>query len=451
MSAALILAGGLGLIFFQQPLQETQDIRGSAMVDSGEASIKIVQASTYLRSYEPARLDFQINTANSATQGLDLIFNVETEVTDVITFQTYTDSNFEIIEQEIEGTGDGFLVAFKARPRSGSFSSNTDRNFLSLEFIPQRSGDFKISFDTEKSVMLRADNSKDTLKTLSSRNFSISGSGTANGKACNESCSSNSECQANHRCYDNRCRLVTNPSSSSCAAPPDLGLQRQCNEYCADTRECASGFTCWYNRCRQPENVESTSCQPTSAQLAAQISQNCNTACASNADCSANMMCFNKQCRLATNPSSTSCSALTKSTVSYLYGGTTPAKGAATPSPSPTLKPSAASSSAAATPSAVILPSPTPKASPSPLPTFTPIPLPVSSTPQIGWPVIALAAGLGLLLVVLILAILNALGRGRNRTTTGPTSAQKATQPVGYEVELQAKINSLKNQPVFYS
>ncbi len=436
-SVILIAMGALGLLAVQEPLRVSQDTRGEAMISDGEARVSVVQATnTSLKVYQPARLDFRINSGNTAIKGVKLVFNVVTSTTDVITFQTYSDSNFEIISQEIQGTGDGFLVAFEARPRSGTFSSTTDRSILSLEFVPQRTGDVKISFDQTNSVALRVDNDQDTLRSVGQQTFTIDSSTISSaGKSCNETCSNNGECQANYRCYDSRCRLVTNPSSDSCVTPPDNGLQRQCNEYCADTRECASGFTCFFNRCRQPGNPDSVSCQATSAQVQSQIAQNCNKSCASNADCANNLRCFQSQCRLATNPSSTSCSPLTRPVVSQTYYSVTePTKGELGAADLVTPTPRATGSATT---------SPRPTTSPSPTPSPIVMPEPTQPGPfNFSWPLLALAAGVILLILVILSSLIGIFRRG---SSSGSRSAMK-NAPTGYETELQAKIDQLKNQ-----
>lgn len=145
------------------------------------------------------------------------------------------------------------------------------------------------------------------------------GTGGPTVKSCNESCSSNSECETNYRCYDGRCRLATNVSSSSCEDMPDQGLNRSCNEYCANTGECASGYTCWENRCRNPLNVTSTSCdQLTTTQYQLYVSS-CNQSCYDNNDCATNLRCYQGACRLASNVSSLTCSPAETTTVSYIY------------------------------------------------------------------------------------------------------------------------------------
>ncbi len=196
-------------------------------------------------------------------------------------------------------------------------------------------------------------------------------------KSCNESCSSNADCQANYVCYSSTktCRLATNPSNSSCQGTPDNGLNRSCNEYCADTNECGSGYFCFYNRCRVPENPDSTSCTLPSSSITAMIAQNCNKTCQTNSQCGANMRCYNSQCRLASNPSSTSCSSAPITTYrsnNYQVGSTASnTKGADLSTGLDTTKTS--------TTAAIVFTSPIP--TPSPMGSVKPMPA-ASTNPQ---------------------------------------------------------------------
>jgi hypothetical protein len=309
-----------------------------------------------------------------------------------------------------------------------------------------------------------------TLKNRWSRVYYLGGTGGTSLKSCNESCSNNVECPANHRCYQNRCRLVTNLSSSSCSAPPDNGLQRTCNQYCADTRECAEGYTCHYNRCRRPDNVESTVCALPSAALQQAIKDSCNDSCKSNAECANNMRCFMGACRLATNPSSTTCTATTQPSVSTRYYSSTggPSKGAPsvadrTPAtPSATTRPATGSATRPATMSAqpattaagLVSPRPTPSPSPQgeAVERVTPAPVPSPATSGnffqrltqggISFPIIALVIGLLLLIIVGVMAVVNLL-KGRSSSAPGGTSVKKKT---AYEDELQQRIKTLREQ-----
>ena len=54
------------------------------------------------------------------------------------------------------------------------------------------------------------------LQTASGQSFDLRRAASET-KTCNETCSRNAECQPNHFCSQNKCRLATNPSSEVCA------------------------------------------------------------------------------------------------------------------------------------------------------------------------------------------------------------------------------------------
>lgn len=179
--------------------------------------------------------------------------------------------------------------------------------------------------------------------------WAAQGTGGVTLKQCNETCTSNDQCQANQRCYDtgsgvSRCRLVTNVSSEGCQ-PPAAGSV-SCNNVCSYSSECNSGLSCIDGVCRNPLNAGSASCAAPSSTQTALINQSCNKACTSNSNCAVNLTCYYGVCRLAANPSSSSCSAASTSTVSNTYtstSGSTTKGGVttgATPSPTPSASPS---------------------------------------------------------------------------------------------------------------
>lgn len=456
VSVLLIVAGAVGLVLLQQPLQETQEVRSDASVENGPGLLYTNPGdnTSFLVNRE-AQIDLVVNTSGIQTSEISLVFSILTGTTDKVVIQTYADSGLEITQQEIEEIEGGLLIIFKAKPRTGTYSSTNSR-IATLIFTPNRTGAFDLTFDAEKSAVYKANTSprEDILTRINPITYNIV-SGDISVKSCNQSCGSNSECAPNHRCYDSRCRLATNPGNTSCVNPPDQGLQRQCNEYCADTRECASGFTCFYNKCRRPDNPDSESCALSNQSVQQAIAQSCNKSCQSNADCAVNMRCHQSQCRLASNVGSTSCSPATKKTVSPIYGGGTTVS--PSPSPTATLRPNATSrpstQSGAATGSGVLVPSPTPTLQPLPsvAPTIVPIPTPEPQNALGGFidrfgitlPVVAMGIGFILLLVVIVLTILNQI---RKRSNSGIPGARN-NNSAPYESQLQAKIDALKTQP----
>jgi hypothetical protein len=130
--------------------------------------------------------------------------------------------------------------------------------------------------------------------------------------SCNSACDSNDQCasaNADYICHNNRCRLQTNVSSTSCQAPTGGTPQYTCNSTCDTTEQCQTAspyYICYQNRCRLDINPSNSSCIQPQDQTEVQVS--CNDACSSNAECSnPSHICFNGQCRLETNPESANC------------------------------------------------------------------------------------------------------------------------------------------------
>jgi hypothetical protein len=304
-----------------------------------------------------------------------------------------------------------------------------------------------------------ADDNNDDDDAESSNDDSGVGGLTVSG--CNESCDSNAECEANHRCYSGQCRLVTNVSSETCEEydPGDQGLSFGCNEYCADSNECGFGYSCLENKCRRGDNPDDEYCRVPSDTILAEITANCNQDCSSNADCSMNMGCFAGMCRLATNPSSSTCSAPTAKTVSTLYANN--AKG--------NLKGGVLDDDennkdkTDATPAAIIsTPTPSPESAAMLDDDFFPeektaldtlmAALNRAGVPTSMLPLLALGVGIVILLVILIPRALAAINHRRSPHLSGSLQKDQGMNsghnPEGnqYEQELQQKINQLSEQ-----
>jgi len=333
ISVLLIVAGTVGLILLQKPLrEESLDIRKDASVDNGQVLVSSSPASgSNVEINQDTTINFQTNTSGIQTDGVQLVFNLITNTlgeTPIISVPS--DSGLKNEYSQIEQTSDGYLVSVIAIPQQtgGTFSSSSPITTAQLKIKPTSSGNIEISFDREKSKsIIHASNPpEDALSHVSTLNFVVSGD-IGGVVGCNLSCSSNAECETNHRCYNDQCRLVTNVSSTTCTAEADQGLNFGCNEYCADSKECDSEYSCLENKCRRSDNPDDTYCQIPSSTIQNNITDSCSTACGGNADCAANLRCYYGICRLATNVSSTTCSATTTKTVSTLYTKPTAPKG----------------------------------------------------------------------------------------------------------------------------
>lgn len=523
-SIFLVVMGALGLVFLQPQLQKPQELRQQAATSRGQITL----AANYQPpsgSQTVAQINLSTNTQGLQVDVIQLVFNVVTNViSDPPLIQVAPDSGLEALLQEVEATSDGFLVSVILAPidQSAYFSSSANRDILHISFTPQQSGSLQLAFDNDNSVahVNGTAPTVDNLSRTTTQNFTVallttspsptpspsaaasvepSPSPTDDGGGvhgepdptptpspsavasaspsptpspavggtiaqCNQSCASNAECATNYRCYESRCRLVTNVSSTSCSAPPDLGLQRQCNEYCADTRECASGYSCFNNRCRRPDNPDNTSCAASTAGTQQAIAQGCNATCSHNGQCAVNLRCYNGSCRLATNPSSLSCAAASRNTVTQRYYQTNQ------PAPLPTTTKGGVAASPTnqnpyltVSPSPVSSPSLRPSTSPSLLPTpkASPVLAVEPPTTDDSWlsslltdrtrllSMVALGGGALLLLIMIVITVLG-IAKKRPSGFKPTTSAKAPTSGTGtgsgYEQYLQQRINQMQGQ-----
>lgn len=509
VSILMIVGGAVGMVLLQKDLQKSQDWRQQASVAQGQ--VEVTTNASSLEIDQTGTINFSINTHGVQTDGVQLTFNIVTDaVSESPVFSLKSGIPLQIAYSEVETTADGFLVSVITLPSTlgQGFSTNTSTPFAQLSIKPNKAGEIALNFDIENSIStVHASNPpKDELTHIATASFdveelvaspSISPSPSASPESspevspspstspsvspspsasptssprvspspsaspnlggnevqtCNESCSSNADCDVNLRCYSGQCRLVTNFTSTTCSAPADKGLSFRCDEYCADTRECADGLVCQSNRCRNPENLESKSCASLTVAERSSLVKSCNESCNSNADCDVNLRCYQGACRLATNPGSFSCSASTSKTVSNaVYGGTKGGDETSTSTRSARSTGSVGSvdtskttktntgTSTSGTDEKVIAEEKT---------ALDTVRNYFLANPQL--PIIIMGIGLGLILLLVLLSILKRANRRRPPTppTTGGMGVGQANQsskPASvYEQNLQSKINSLK-------
>ena len=531
ISFILVLIGVATLILIQKPIKESQDLRQQASVSDGQVQMSFSPGNNNtLNVNQEAQITYQVTTNNVQVDGLQLVFNVVTDTLGTAPDFVLTDTaNLQIAYQQAEQVSDGYLVSVIligdqiASPVS--YASPTSIGHLS--FTPQSTGTIEINFDVENSLstIFNTNPPQDQLNNISTLSYSVvdpsqpsaspstspspsvgvspsptstispspsaspntspspspdatidpgNGTGGNTTVSCNQSCSSNNECEANHRCYNNQCRLVTNVSSSSCAAPStaDAGINRSCNEYCADNRECGYGYNCYFNRCRNPLNLDSTSCAAPSQQVAAATFASCNQGCSTHKDCAANLLCnsTSNTCRLATNPSSTTCTPATRTTVSNIYSGasksgssTTKGASGSTNTGGTTNTTGSTTGGQTASPVASSTPSPTATPSTTVTRTETEDSLPIKDQTALGalfsyfqvqlaernisLPVFFVILGILLLIIVFIISMLLRFlgGGGHQSPIITPVGADRdRKKDTQYENKLAEKINTLQ-------
>jgi hypothetical protein len=335
IGALFVVAGIIGLLMIQNPLQTSQDVRSDA--SEGEFAQTRPNITGELRT--PFSVDssgeiaLTLDSSDYSVKRAKLIFSIVNTDIDTPIVTVNAGSGFRADILNVQSTDDGYLVHVEAVPNNLDwFVPPQDQSFIQIHALSPTTGEISIHFDQDNSyistpaleILLQVpdvltyqitdptdeDNTEDE----------ISG--------CNEVCSNNADCEIGMRCFTDgdsqRCRLATNTSSTSCSTADDSDdddevVIRSCNEFCDNNRECSSGLTCYDNYCRNPRNPQDNRCANPTAEQTAAIVQSCGETCSVNADCDINLRCYQSECRLATNPSSTSCSAVTQKTVSTVY------------------------------------------------------------------------------------------------------------------------------------
>jgi hypothetical protein len=337
ISFGLIVAGAIGLVLLQKPLRDSQDTQSRASVADGQVQVA-VQTSNSLTVGQAAVIPITVNTNNLQTDGVQLVFRVNTTTANTLTIQLNPDLNLQAAYQEVEQTDTGFLIGLIATPQTigQSFSTASTQTLATVSFTPTTAGEVAFVFDNNASKSTLHDSSpvKDELKTIANATATVNApideeeeerpgtGGIVIGRPDANGCY-----YKQVQCFQAPCDpILICPTPTPTVAPSPTTTPttyRQCNEGCTSNRECTAGLTCFEGRCRHPLNTVSTSCQEASAQTTQAITKSCNQDCSSNSQCANNLRCYSGKCRLATNVSSLSCSPATTSTITQTYKNTT--------------------------------------------------------------------------------------------------------------------------------
>jgi hypothetical protein len=490
----LVAILGVGLILAVYVAKLSQENRQQASISGGTAILSI-DAPAQVTPGTQVSIPLKINTGLSQVIGVQAFLNMTGTLPADLTFTPATISNLTTAVNSLSDINGGkklTLGILTSNPSVNYSTQNTQVTLGTFSFTAPATGKLDFIFDPVTTKIVQASTNTDILKTPDTASVTFlavqasasptsspenraspspspspsptpspspspSPTPTANPasptptpatggtslKSCNQSCSSNSECNTNLRCYNGACRLAANPESSSCSNPTDQGIHRSCDQYCADTNECASGYTCFYNKCRLPSNPDSSSCSAATATTYQQIALSCRQRCSSNTQCATNLRCYQGECRLATNPTSTTCSA----PVIYYNPGTTtgPEKGTQLPADyaSPVVY-----SSVAPSPSSTSNPFPTPKPV-TVQPKKSALAELLQSLKDRGLPLqtLLLIAGLVIFLIVIVILFLNYQREMNANSSSSPLTTVATTTPVSpYTQSLEEKINALRTQ-----
>lgn len=164
----LILMGGVGVVLFQSPLQESQDIRQQASSNEGVVKVTLEQSATPFLVNRTGVVSILANTGGLAIKEMTFLFNVVTDTFDTPIIDLAANSGLKVVASEVEQTNDGYLVSLTVQPVANSFRSTFPVSVAELVFTPHKPGNVAINFDVESSTAFRADEEGyvDELKTI---------------------------------------------------------------------------------------------------------------------------------------------------------------------------------------------------------------------------------------------------------------------------------------------
>ncbi|PIR58721.1 MAG: hypothetical protein COU69_04145 [Candidatus Pacebacteria bacterium CG10_big_fil_rev_8_21_14_0_10_56_10] len=365
--AALVLAG-LTVVSLQRRANIPQDPRQQAFVPDGEVVLSsLPSGNTRVPVDTKNDIVFRINTQGSRVQQVQLVFNLVTATLDEAPELRLLDElRFRTTRQEVELTDDGYLVMFTAEIIDPDLALVSDgpHPMLEVSLQPVKPGRIEFDFDGQHSLARLLGSNQDQLRRLPDFVFMVVDPNDA--AAVTETITDTTISDSQGRTATSRSVEITRfeqddgQSTGTATSSPTADPPTSCNQGCSSNAECAPNLRCYNNRCRLVTNVSSQQCQPAgragpgaSQSKGGQASPTpsstaaCRQSCASNTDCSANFRCFQSECRLAANPSSLSCSPAESKTVSPLFSATPSA--ALVASPAASASPSATATSAGQT------------------------------------------------------------------------------------------------------
>lgn len=357
----LVVAGIVGLLFIQNPLEESQDPRKSAQVQTWP------NVSTQLRVpfivNRTGEIAIYLNNQNYTFTRVRTVFslmNTSLQTPEIIVNQG---SGYDAESIDIEQIRGGYLVRVVAIPNNLDWLvPPEDTSFIRIRAIATNPGNLTIAFDQDRTYA--STRSLEVLvHTPPATTFTIAGTGSTVQQRCFESggtwreftngCADSCEyaadpggvacttvitascdcgtlqCWNGNTCTSNpgatpsptlwpspsitpRPTPTVSPSPKPSISPtPTPPIIQSCNQTCTSNSQCAVNYFCYPtsqgNRCRLATNPTSTTCQTDDQTSIRQ----CNEYCTSNAECKTGLTCWNSYCRNPENPDNNQCLGLT--------------------------------------------------------------------------------------------------------------------------------------------
>lgn len=345
-------------------LLNQQDIRQRASEGYGNAEIVLVPSTTPLQTNNLSTIFVRLNTKGEEVDGIQVVFDLLTQVTSDVTIRVNESTGLKWAWDRVEGIQGGRKVSFAAITSDPykPFKSNSPVDVAEITFVAKNPGPLAMVFDGFMTKANKHQQLRNVLKPIIVQEYEVkvapsptptptpkpvvttggsgtSTSGTGGSKGaqvtptptvastpssvianvvvnnvggtqtidrgqCNVACQYSSQCDSGFLCYEGKCRLSTNLTSSTCQ---DVSTRSKiCNDSCTQSSECQLGLTCYSGQCRSTTNPQSQTCQ-NDGTVTAGVEKMCGQACSSNADCGDSLSCYVGQCRLATNPTNPQC------------------------------------------------------------------------------------------------------------------------------------------------
>ncbi|MCB9813535.1 MAG: hypothetical protein H6772_03955 [Pseudomonadales bacterium] len=328
-----VIAGILGLIFIQKPLNSSSELRS----DASEASNVQIPWPSITPTYpsqtffvgENARISFNLNT-NLRVIKTHLVFNIINDQIETPNVSINESSGFYAEELEIEKVDDGFLVKLTAKINNMDLLA-PEKNipFLLIDFVPLEKGKIAINFD-EDNTFLETFALAYTIDAKAVEFKIIENSG--GGDQCTDDvfqCPDGTyvsrippECQfapcpiteteESTQTEENNQTQETKETTETIAQIDQVSIY-QCNQNCNSNANCEANYRCFDTgdgkKCRLATNPSSATCS--SSQNTGPNKQ-CNQSCNNSSDCAQGLRCWEGTCRNPNNVESTSCAALTQ-------------------------------------------------------------------------------------------------------------------------------------------
>ncbi len=221
----LVILGGIGVILFQTPLNQPQDIRPEASVATGVVLTSFSTNPTIPKVGDEVTTSIKVNTQGKQVTGFQWVFNIVGTKMSTPELVLAPNTGLNLIHSEVEQTQDGYLVSIAAVPTviTAGFRSSTPTAIVEVKFTPYQPNAVLFNFDVEKSksFLSGTDSLDDQLKIIEPYRLAIAANQQLS--QCTYTLSDWSSCISNRQT-----RKVTERTPANCTGGGDPILTQAC-------------------------------------------------------------------------------------------------------------------------------------------------------------------------------------------------------------------------------